>query len=342
MRFGNSVSSQCALIPTEVAVSVNALAPVQPAHTPAVADRLAEYEQDAAGAYSANTQRAVRADTAVFAEWCSQHGDTSLPAAPETVKTFVQDQGSIKAVATVRRYLASIAHLHRAAGLSDPTKTQKVRLALKALARSRGTRQKQARGLNLGLVDRLLDATPDTLRGKRDAALLAVAYSTLARRSELIALDVDDVEWSDDGSATILIRRSKADPTGEGSVRYLAPKAARALADWLAAAGIEEGAVFRSTPRGREVGKRLYGNAVPMIYKRLAEAAGIKPEQIQDISGHSTRVGAAQDLVAVGTDLAQVMRDGGWRSPQMVARYSERQAVKHGGMAKLAAVKGWD
>lgn len=309
----------------------------------AVTERLAAYQQDAAGAFSENTQRALRSDTRVFADWCARNGYDSLPASAPAVRAFLQDHAGDggKAPATLRRYLASIAHLHRAAGLPDPTKSNEVRLGMKAIARHHGNGQQQAHGLTLGVVDRLLDATPDSLRGRRDAALLAVAYSTLARRSELVALDVADVTFSDDGSATVLIRRSKTDPTAEGSVRYLAPKATRLLGDWLMISGVSSGPLFRSTPRGRDIGEALSGNDVARAFKRLAEAAGLPPEYLLRISGQSTRVGAAQDLVSVGNDLAQVMRDGGWKNAEMVARYTRHQAVKHGGMAKLAAAKGW-
>jgi integrase len=316
------------------------LVPNRAADVPAVADRLAEYQRDAEGAFSENTQRAIKADTSTFAEWCGRHGYTSLPADAATVKAFLRDMADQRAPATLRRYLSSIAHLHRAAELPDPTKTQKVRLAMKAIARERGTRQRQAHGLTMGLVDRLLDAAPDTLRGKRDAALLAVAYSTLARRSELVALNVKDVEFAEDGSGTVLIRRSKADQEGQGSVRYVDPKAVRTVAEWLSAAGIEAGPLFRSTPKGGKVGGRLHGSDVPRAFKRLALAANVKVELVQGISGHSTRVGAAQDLVGDGANLPEVMQVGGWRSSQMVARYTEHQAAHNSAMARMMARKG--
>lgn len=305
----------------------------------AVPDALARYQQQAAGAFSTNMERAIRSDTKVFADWCATQGYASLPAEPATIAAFVDDQAAQRAPATVRRYVSSIAHLHRAADVGDPTKSETVRLALKRMARSRGTRQRQARGLTGDLRSRLIDAAPDTLRGKRDAALLSVAYDTLARRSELVAMQVSDVEQVEDGSGAVLIRRSKADQEGRGQLRYLAPDTMDLLRGWLEAAGVTDGALSCGVTKGGRANGSLHPDSVARSFKRMAREAGVKADVVADLSGHSTRVGAAQDLVGAGVDLAQVMRDGGWRSPDMVARYTEKQAVKNGGMARLVAVQ---
>ena len=106
--------------------------------------RLAQYEQQAEGAFAENTRRALRSDTAVFLAWCEIQGRQLLPAEPETVADFLRDQAAAKKSATVSRYVSSIDHLHRAAGLSDPTKSNAVKLALKAVRKWSGTRQAQS------------------------------------------------------------------------------------------------------------------------------------------------------------------------------------------------------
>ena len=111
----------------------------------------------------------------MFAGWCIERDLVCLPAAPETVAPFVDEKAGARAPATVRRYVASIAHLHRAAEVSDPTKTMPVRHALRRMHRTDGRRQEQAPGLTLELRNRLIDHNPATLRGLRDAALLAIA-----------------------------------------------------------------------------------------------------------------------------------------------------------------------
>ncbi len=119
-----------------------------------------------------------------------------------------------KASATVHRYASSISRLHRAAGFDDPTKAEDAKLALRRMARANGTRQKQAAPLNRSVVDRLIAAAGGSSRDLRNVALLAVQYDTLCRRSELVALDVEDVASIEDGTGTALIRRSKTDQAG--------------------------------------------------------------------------------------------------------------------------------
>ena len=214
-----------------------------------------------------------------------------------------------------------------------------MKLALKRMHREKGRSQRQAAGLIFPLVARMLDAAGERPIDLRNTALLSLAYDTLCRRSELVALEVRDVDIGGEDGGTVLVRRSKTDQEGEGQHRYMAPTTAGRLQAWLAAARITEGPIFRSVRKGGRVGEQLEAGEVSTIFKRMARAAGIASALITEISGHSTRVGAAQDLVGSGIDLAQVMRDGGWRSPEMVARYTRRQAVKQGGMAKLAALQ---
>ena len=300
--------------------------------TTEITERLADYARQAAGALAPNTERAIRADTAIFATWCSAAGLPSLPAAPDTVARFVDAMAESRKPATIRRYVASIAHLHRAAGLDEPSQATTVKLALKRLGRQHGSRQVQAAPLGELAVERVLATTGDRVIDLRDIALLLVARDMLGRRSELVALQVDDITYGDDGSATVLVRKSKTDPTGAGAVLWLAPRTTAALRAWLAAAGVTTGALFRSVDRGGMAGGPLDPGDVARRFKALAKRAGIEPAAI---SGHSARVGMCQDLVAAGADLPAVMQAGRWKSPAMPARYSERLAAGHGAVAKF-------
>jgi site-specific recombinase XerD len=145
--------------------------------------KLTRYSDQARGAHAANTLRAIRADTAVFTAWCSNVGLTSLPADADTVAAFVDAMGEVKAPATVRRYIASVSHLHRAAELPNPAVTTAVRLALKQLHRAKNRAQVQATPLLRRYVDRMLAATGHSTRALRNRALLAVAYDTMCRRN---------------------------------------------------------------------------------------------------------------------------------------------------------------
>jgi len=297
-----------------------------------ITERLADYARQADGAFSENTARAIRADTAIFTAWCRERGLEALPAAPETVAAFVDAMAETRKPATVRRYAASIAHLHRAAGLADATKGNAVRLALKRLGRRHGSRQAQAAPLGEMAVQRVLATTGGSLIDRRDIALLMVARDMLARRSEVVALRVGDIAYGDDGSATVLLRRSKTDQTGEGATLWLSPRTTAALRQWLSEAGITDGAAFRSVDRGGNVGGPLDPGDVGRRFKVLAKRAGL---EVAAISGHSARVGMAQDLVAHGAELAAVMQAGRWKSPAMPARYAERLSAGRGAVAQF-------
>ena len=185
--------------------------------------RLQEYARDSQQAFSENTMRAIRADSKRFADWCEGRGLVSLPADPDTVREYV-DWGAEKfKPATVKRHLVSIAHLHRAAQIPDPTKDNKVKLAVKRMNRTKGTRQKQARGLSMMDVERILARIEGTPRDYRDVAMILVARDILARSSELVALNLEDIHFSEDGSGTVLIRKSKTDQEGQGAERWISP-----------------------------------------------------------------------------------------------------------------------
>ena len=295
--------------------------------------KLAEYEKKAKGAIAPNTVRALRADTAIFAAWCAEFFHESLPATPDTVTAFIDAMAEIKAPATVKRYMASIARLHRVAGLEDPTKDEGPKLALKRMARAKGTRQQQAQPLNRPVIDRMIAAAGDSLRDLRDIALISVLYDTLARRSELVGWDIEDMTLADDGTGTLLIEHSKTDQEGRGSIRFLAADTVEHVNRWIGEAGIEDGPLFRAVAKGGNVRGRLDGVDVSRILKAMATRAKLDI----DPSGHSVRIGVAQDMVTAGFSLPEIMQAGGWQSPEMVSRYSEHLQVRSGAAAKLAS-----
>ena len=244
----------------------------------------------------------------------------------------------VRAPATVRRYVASIAAAHRAMGWEKSAGGEPVRRALARMHRRRGRRQAQATGLTGALRSRLLEAAGDTPIDARNRALLAVAYDTLLRRGELVALEVSDIVEEIDGAATVLVRRSKADPEGRGATVYLARDSVAMVRAWLARSGVGEGRLFRSLNRG-VVGDALDASQVPRIFKAMAERAGLPTDVVGRISGHSTRVGAAQDMVAGGIGMPAILHAGRWKSTAMVNRYGERLLARRSGAAQLARMQ---
>ena len=214
-------------------------------------DHLAACYESARGAFSPNTERALRADVEIFAIWCRQHVLEAVPASVATVVAFIDDMARIKAPSTVRRYVSSIATLHKALGQTNPLESAPVRFALQRMHRRRGRRQAQVQGLTWPLRNRLLEATGDRLIDARNRALLAVAYDTLLRRSELVSLEVSDLLEDVDGSATLLLRSGKTDPDRRGAMLYLARDTVKLVRRWLEAGGIAEGYPVPLGPEGR-------------------------------------------------------------------------------------------
>jgi site-specific recombinase XerD len=275
------------------------------------------------GAYAPSTMRAYRADVEAFVAWCAKEGLTPFPAAVGTVCAFVEAQGRTHVPSTVRRRLYSLRKIHRLLELPDPTEHEDVNLAMRRVRRSRLARPQQARGMTRDWLDRFIAVQPDTPFGLRNRAMLSLGYDLLTRRSELVALRTDDVELRADGTLRVLIRRGKADPFGEGRLAFSSRRSTRLVGAWLKWRGPDVAPLFCAIRGDRPVGAFLDPTFVKRLVKASATAAKLPPEAVAAFSGHSMRVGAAQDLLAAGHDTAAIMRAGGWKSVGMLARYLE-------------------
>ena len=296
---------------------------------------ISEIFEDLEGAYADSTLRGYRYAFDRFASWCQQRGQFPLPADPKVIADFIGDQIDNYRPATIRNRVTAIGTLHILADFPDPTRSRHVRLALRRMFRLKGRRQRQALGLTADIRDKLIDATSDDLIGFRDRALVSIAYDTLRRRSELVALRIEDLQPVDEGGGTILVRRSKSDQEGEGKYAYVAPQSLDYCQSWMRRARLKNGYLLRSINRHTHVGKDLYAGSVGRVYKKLARRAGLPDETVRRLSGHSARVGAAQDMAAAGIDLIAIMQAGGWRTPEIVGRYIENLDVMRGGRYRL-------
>ena len=304
-----------------------------------VADPLDVYLQSAEGVFSANTRRAQRADLELYGAWCAEQRVAALPATAATVAAFVDDMAAVRAPATVRRYVASIAAAHRAVGRERTLGSVAVRVALARMHRKKGRRQKQARGLTWALRERLLEASGERVIDARNRALLAVAYDAMLRRSELTDVQVSDVVEEIPGYATLLVRRAKTDPEGTGAVVYLARDTVVLVRAWRRRGAIDGGRLFRSLTKGGVPGAALHPSQIPRIFKAMARRAGMPPEVVAGLSGHSARVGAAQDMVASGIEMPAILQAGRWKTSAMVNRYGERLLARRSGAAQLARLQ---
>lgn len=289
-----------------------------------------------------STQRAYRADLADFVAWCAQQGLPFLPAAPTTVASYLRDQivgnepkrRDPASPATVRRRVAAIARFHRDAKADNPCATPEVRDTLKKDGRERGTDQKQARALTKREADKIkaaivndLDGDANHLRDLRDLAVVLVGRDLLARASELTSITVEAITWQADGTAQVSLRRRK---TTSKVVRYpLGRDAVAALNRWLTASGVRTGPIFHALTSG---GRLKDAAITPRDVSRIVAArAG------HGFSSHSLRVGMACDLTAANFELAAIMQAGGWKSAEMVARYTQHLTAACGAVARYHA-----
>ncbi|MBO1081851.1 tyrosine-type recombinase/integrase [Roseomonas haemaphysalidis] len=312
-----------------------------------IARRQAQHREDARGALAPETERALAKTSAAWSRWAAQRDIDPIPAYADQVAAYVDwmvetpsdETGEVRKISSIRQAVWGIAYMHRAADLPDPTKAEKVRLRLKAASNTLGTRAKQAAPIGENEVQRILATTGKGVTDLRDLALVLTMRDLLARRSEVVALLVEDIEADKDGSATALIRRSKTDQAGRGETRWLSHRTFGALQSWLAAGGITGGALFRSINKGGRVLGPLGAADVPRILKKIAARAGVDASRI---SGHSCRVGMAQDLVSAGASQPAVMQAGRWKSPMMPARYAEKLESKRGAVAQFYGRRGGD
>ncbi len=278
-------------------------------------------------AYAPNTIRAYRADFEELIKFCKENNLSPLPAKPTTVAKFI-DKSACENIssASIRRKLVSIAAIHRWANLEDPTKTPEVKLSARKMHRKLGRLCAQAEPINKERLNLMLQASENNLRGLRDRALLMLAYETMRRRSELASLQIIDIRERKNG-AVILLRKSKTDQERLGTWLQISNKTHILINQWIKSAKIKEGKILRGLKINDQVTCGLTGAQIGRIFKRLATKAGVDSLSVKNISGHSIRVGAAQDLLLSGASLPEIMAKGGWTKVETVMRYVERAGL---------------
>lgn len=278
-------------------------------------------------ALSSNTMRAYRSDWQDFQGWCADRGRSHLPANAATVAnyaSFLADAG--KKVPTIARKLAAIRFFHRGAGLDNPTDNAGVAAILKGIRRTVGTAAHQKAPATVDVIHAMLARiNADSLHGKRDRALLLLGFAGAFRRSELVAITVEDLTFSDEG-VDVFLPKSKTDQEAKGqSVAILNGKAlkpADRLKEWLQAAGITSGPIFRRFNRGdRLTTETLTDQAVALIVKKYADAAGL---DVASLSGHSLRAGFVTSAAENRASISRIMEVTRHRDPRTVETYVRR------------------
>lgn len=298
----------------------------EPPRTMGVTTLTAEAHRYARASMSEATLRAYRAIARDFHDFCIRNGNHPMPAQPLAVAEYLTVHANAgQKAATLTKKAAAIRFAHKVANYPSPTDTELVASVLRGIRRTIGTAQRQKAPATAEVVSALLaHVTRDTLRGKRDRALILLGFAGAFRRSELVALDIEDVAKTDKG-LDVTLRRSKTDQEGAGALvaipagRSLKPAAA--VAEWISAAGLETGPVFRGvTKNDRLRASRLSAQSVALVVKHYAQLAGIEA----DLSGHSLRAGFVTSAAERGADINRVMDQTRHRDPRTVRAYIRR------------------
>lgn len=265
-----------------------------------------------------NTRRAYRASWAAWVAYAGQHKLDVLPAAPVAIAAFlvsVSTGGASTATVAMRR--AAISKAHHSAGHSDPTNTPEVKQALRGINRTNDKPQKQAAALDTsalatirGYLNGRLSGNTDR-RASRTMAICSVLSDSALRRSEAAALVWSDIEFCEDGTARITVRRSKTDQTGEGAVTAITRQAAADL-HRIRGNAADNDSVFG-----------VSAETIHRTIKQTAAAAGLAG----NFSGHSGRVGCARRMTRSGAPMQALMNHARWTSPRMPARYTKAESA---------------
>lgn len=268
-------------------------------------------------AVSENTRRAYQGDLADFLKWGGV-----LPCSAETLAAYIANRAETLSPHTITRRVVGISRAHVSQALPDPAKNDLVRTVLRGVRKTHGRPQRQVSPL---LKQDLLGLLPlmRGTKGIRDRGLVSLGFAAALRRSELVALDVEDLAFVKAG-LIVHLRRTKTDQEGVG--RKIAVPYGRTLAcpvkavqDWLEHAQIRSGPVFPSVGKGGRIqAGRLTAASVALILKGYATEAGLPAS---DISGHSLRSGLVTSAAQIGASIYKIQQQTGHRSAEMVGRY---------------------
>jgi site-specific recombinase XerD len=268
------------------------------------------------------TRRAYKSDFEIFATWCQNRGISPLPATAEAVAAFLacEVESGIRP-STIGRRIAAIRYAHKLAGHAIPTDDERVKATVRGIRRSLGTASQKKIPATAERIIAMALNTGDDLKGVRDRSLLLIGFAGAFHRSELVALDCEDIEECETG-LKISIRHSKTDQEGAGATIAIVcgsvacPVAA--LRAWRDAAGITTGALFRSIRKGGKVAGRLSAQSVADIVKAQAQRVGLDPTLF---AGHSLRAGFLTSAAKRGASIFKMMDVSRHRSVDTLRGY---------------------
>ena len=290
-----------------------------------------------------NTLRAYRSDFRDFGGFCAKHGFKSMPTDPKVVSLYLTYLSKSSKISTLRRRLVSIGVIHKLKGHYLDTKHPIIIENLMGIKRTKGSKQTGKKPLLINHLKEIINVINqqdiEEIVKLRNKTLILIGFGGGFRRSELISIDYDDVEFVDEG-VKIILKKSKTDQFGEGMIKGL-PYFSKEiycpvvnLMNWLKISKIKNGPIFRRFAKGSTLTKnRLTDQSVVLIIKNCLKLAGIENN---NFSGHSLRSGFATVAAEAGADERSIMTMTGHKTTQMVRRYiKEANIFKNNALNKI-------
>ena len=280
---------------------------------------------------SNNTLRAYQSDFKDFSLFCSKNGFQAMPTTPNVIALYITHLSSYSKYSTLKRRIASLSILHKTKGHYIDTKHPIIIENLMGIKRINGSHQKGKKPIlinDLKILIEVIDKSKEKdLKKIRDKALMLVGFSGGFRRSELVNIELEDIEFVTEG-VKLFIKRSKTDQSGEGMIKAIpyfeninfCP--VKALKNWIDAIELKKGKIFNISDKN-----------VSLIIKKYANYAGLDSRKY---AGHSLRSGFATSAAESGAEERSIMAMTGHKSTEMVRRYiKEANLFKNNALNKI-------
>ena len=290
-----------------------------------------------------NTLRAYKSDFKDFGAFCAKHGFNSMPTEPKVVSLYLTHLSNNTKISTLRRRLVSIGVVHKLKGYYLDTKHPAIIENLMGIKRKKGSIQTGKKPILINHLKQIINIIDEQkiekIKKLRNRTLILIGFGGGFRRTELISIDHEDLEFVEEG-LKITLRKSKTDQFGEGFIKgspYFTNEKycpVTSLKNWLNLSKIKTGPIFRRFAKGPTLtNHRLTDQSVVLIIKDCLRLAGIEN---QNFSGHSLRSGFATVAAQFGADERSIMTMTGHKTTQMVRRYiKEANIFKNNALNKI-------
>ena len=279
---------------------------------------------------ASNTLRAYKSDYKDFAGFCFKNALIPMPSEPKVISLYLTYLSKSSKFSTLKRRLASISVIHKLSGHYIDTKHPIITENLMGIKRVKGSYQKSKKPLlirDLKLIVNVIDQNKNENNSLENRALILIGFAGGFRRSELVSIDYEDVEFVSEG-VKIFVKRSKTDQSGEGMTKgipyfsnpHYCPVIS--LKNWLDKSEIKSGKIFDMSDK-----------SVALIIKKYSGFAGLDAKKY---SGHSLRSGFATSTAEFGAEERSIMAMTGHKTTQMVRRYiKEANLFKNNALNKI-------